>query len=128
MSNKLISTILICLALIGCKHNQSMQPLAATIKNTTPAIKADIQKAIVSLKGGVEPKLADNVLMNSSTLLLESRVAKQPLDPVLGTHNIAVERFELQLRNGLCVLYYPSKDNYVILPKVPCVAVTQSTH
>ncbi|CAM4265716.1 hypothetical protein [Pseudoalteromonas byunsanensis] len=125
MRNKLINAILLCLSLVGCKHSQPVGPQAAIIQSTTPAIKADIQRAIVRLKGGVQPKISDNVFMNSSTLLLESRVTQQPLDPLLGSHNIVVTRFELQLRDGKCVLYYPNKDNYVILPEVPCIAATQ---
>ncbi|WP_105169384.1 hypothetical protein [Pseudoalteromonas sp. T1lg23B] len=127
MNNKRIYSALLCLSLVGCKHSQPMGPQAAKIDNTTAQMKADIKSAIVKLRGGVEPRIADNVFMNNSTLLIESRAPQQPLDPLLGSHNIVVTRFELQLRDGKCVLYYPDKDNYVILSKVRCFAATQST-
>ncbi|NOU52885.1 hypothetical protein HG263_20490 [Pseudoalteromonas sp. JBTF-M23] len=117
--------ILLCVCLqVGCKHNLPFVTHKALLTNTSPAVKKRIQDAVVKLKGGVTPQLADNVFMISSTLMLEQGMNKPGYEPILGEHDISVTRLELQIRNGQCVLYYPKKDKYIELNNIQCKAVT----
>ncbi|BBN80115.1 hypothetical protein PA25_01000 [Pseudoalteromonas sp. A25] len=106
--------------LVGCKHSQPTMTYKAHLANTSPAVKKQLQDAIVQLKGGVAPQLADNVFMRSSTLILEQGMNQHGYEPILGQHDISVTRFELLMKDGLCVLYYPKKDKYLNLTDLQC--------
>jgi hypothetical protein len=108
------------IGLAGCKHTQPSEPLPATIEQTTATMKAEIQQAIVSLKGGIPPLISDSVFMNSSTLLLESGLSDQS---ILGINSLSVQTFQLQKRDIGCVLLALKTHQYVLLKSVPCQAV-----
>ncbi|CAH9064639.1 hypothetical protein PSECIP111854_03501 [Pseudoalteromonas sp. CIP111854] len=123
MNSRALVFMLSIYLLAGCKHSQSVDTQPALLIDTSPEVKAIIQAAIVTLKGGVAPQLADNVFINRSTLLLERGMNTSGHDPILGMHDLSVTRFELQMRHGQCVLYYPKKEAYLNLDGVECVAV-----
>ena len=101
--------------------SQPTKPQRAVVEAITPTMKAEIQQAIVSLKGGVPPLLSDTVFVRSSELLLEhGRTGADLGRPILGAHNLPVQGFRLQKRDIGCVLYHPQSKKYVLLKTVPC--------
>ncbi|MBD1583963.1 hypothetical protein [Pseudoalteromonas sp. S16_S37] len=107
---------------VGCKHSQPVLPVPALFADKNSTNKAKVQQAIVALKGGVAPRIADNVFTMHSTLLLEHGTSESSYGkPILGAHSLPVTRFELQLRGTDCVLYYAKTDSYVALRDVNCI-------
>lgn len=112
------------IGLAGCKHTQPSEPLPATIEQTTATMKAEIQQAIVSLKGGIPPLISDTVFINSSTLLLEQGLSGGVSEEAtLKAHPLPTQVFILQKRDIGCVLFYPKTARYILLKSVPCQAV-----
>lgn len=93
--------------------SQPTKPQRATVIDITPTMKAEIQQAIVSLKGGMPPLLSDTVFVHSSELLLERGRADTGL-------SVAVQSYQLQKRDIGCVLYHPASQKYVLLKTLPC--------
>lgn len=121
MHCKLVTLLLGVTLLVGCAHTQPTKPIPAVIKHTTPTMKAELQQAIVSLKGGVAPLLSDTIFMNNNELLLEhGRSTDDSGNPILGAHSLTVQRFVLQLRETGCVLFYPKTAKFVLLKSVSC--------
>jgi len=117
----LCTLLLSCTSLAGCKHTQSSKPLPAIIEQTTATMKAEIQQAIVSLKGGVAPLLPDTIFKSHSELLLEHGRSTDDIgNSTLGAHSLTVQRFVLQLRETGCVLFYPKTAQFVLLKSVSC--------
>jgi hypothetical protein len=113
--------------LSGCEYTLDNTAKPARIIKTTAQMKLDIQRAIVSLKGGIAPVIADNVFMNSSQLLLEHGLSKSEYGhPYLGAHELDVSAFELQIRNNQCLLYYPKKNTSFHLKTVVCVVINDN--
>ena len=108
-------------SLVVCTHTQPVNPIPALIEHTTPTMRAELQQAIVSLRGGVAPLLSDTIFMNNNELLLEhGRSTNQADNPILDTYSITVQRFVLQLRETECVLFYPKTSQFVLLKSVSC--------
>lgn len=108
-------------SLVGCTHTQPVNPVPALIEHTTPTMRAELQQAIVSLRGGVAPLLSDTIFMDNNELLLEhGRSTNQADNPILDTYSITVQRFVLQLRETGCVLFYPKTSQFVLLKSVSC--------
>ncbi|KAF7772446.1 hypothetical protein PCIT_a2514 [Pseudoalteromonas citrea] len=107
---------------VGCEQTAPPAPALATIEHPTAIMKAELQSAIVQLKGGVAPRLADGVFSTGSSLLIEqtSNLAGPLESPIYVTNKESVARFELQKRGDLCVLYFPKTQNYVPLEHVKC--------
>jgi hypothetical protein len=114
----------------GCEHTVPPAPVLATIEHGTPQMKAEIQSAIVRLKGGVAPRLADDVFSTDSVLLIEQslNVAGPLENPIFVTNKESISRFELQKRGNLCVLYFPKTQNYVPLEHTKCRASDSTEH
>ncbi|TMP36465.1 hypothetical protein [Pseudoalteromonas rubra] len=113
---------LLTVLLSGCQYSKAAPVHAALIEQTTPAMIREIQDAIVALKGGTAPRLAHNVFMQQSTLLLEKGNSLDPTgQPILGSKEGGITGFELQKRADQCVLYYPRTKKYQVLATVPCV-------
>ncbi|MBQ4851681.1 hypothetical protein [Pseudoalteromonas sp. MMG012] len=111
--------VLLC---VGCEQTPTPDPQPAIIKKTTVQMKNELQHAIVTLKGGLTPRLADNVFTTSSTLLLErvNNLASPLQHAIIAMDMSSVSRFELQKRGELCVLYFSRTHNYVPLETVVC--------
>lgn len=115
-------TLLLGLTLLaGCTHTQPSKPIPAVIEYATPTMKAELQQAIVSLKGGIAPLLSDTAFINSSELLLEHGLsADHSSNTAFGTNSFSIQRFVLQLREVGCVLFYTETSQFIILNSVPC--------
>jgi len=121
MHCRLITLLLGITLLVGCTHTRPIKPIPAVVEHTTPTMKAELQQAIVSLKGGIAPLLSDTVFMNNNELLLEyGRPTEHSGNPILDQHSLTVQRFVLQLREVGCVLFYPKTTQFVLLKSVSC--------
>ncbi|MGI2259961.1 hypothetical protein [Shewanella sp. GXUN23E] len=109
------------LMISGCQST-SAQPLAALSKHTSPAAKQEIQQAIVKLKGGVAPGLADDVFEKTDVLLLEKTQAKDRQGlPVMGREFELASQFQLQLRGEVCGLFYGKTGAFEPLTQLECI-------
>lgn len=105
----------------GCQSTTA-EPVAALSKNTSTAAKQEIQQAVVSLKGGKAPLLADNVFEQTDVLLLEKAQIKDKQGlPVMGKSFELASQFNLQLRGKVCGLYYGKTGAFAPLSQVECI-------
>ncbi|WP_440054828.1 hypothetical protein ACSLBF_01295 [Pseudoalteromonas sp. T1lg65] len=108
---------------VGCNNTADDYSTPALLTETSKVTRAEIQQAIVSLKGGVEPILSVNVFTQQSVLILEHGKAKQfDQSPVLGAHDLPYESFELRIKDESCALFYPKLQRFKILKHAKCKA------
>lgn len=120
-----VCAYLLIFLLVGCEQTSQTSPTPAMLMNPSASVKIELQNAIVKLKGGVAPHLADNVFATDNALLIENvhNLAGPLEEPVYMIDAKSVSRFELQLREGLCVLSFPKTQNYVPLQRAKCLPI-----
>lgn len=110
----------------GTAENQA--PVAALSRHTSSAARQQIRQAIVSLKGGKPPQLADTVFEYSDVLLLERvRLRDSQGLPIMGRDFQRPTQFQLQLRGDNCGLYDHTTNDFVPLPLLDCIAKPVNT-
>ena len=122
-----VSLLLLATLLLGCqtKPEQHGEVHNAVLTTSSAATIKQLKQAIVTLTGGMPPKLATTVFQRSPHLILEHGNSKQADGaPILGNHELDYDSFTLQLRGTLCVLYYPKKQTFVPLQQLSCEATT----
>ena len=117
-----VSLLLLATLLLGCqtKPEQHGEVHNAVLTTSSAATIKQLKQAIVTLTGGMPPKLATTVFQRSPHLILEHGNSKQ----ADGNHELDYDSFTLQLRGTLCVLYYPKKQTFVPLQQLSCEATT----
>ena len=111
----------------GCKATAS-EPVAALSKQTSSEAKVEIQQAIVKLKGGARPILADNVFEVTDILLISKTTPKNNFgQPLVGRHFQMPSQFNLQLRGKTCGLYYAKTQTFMPLKLLTCIAKKHQT-
>ncbi|MCF1428719.1 MAG: hypothetical protein LPD71_11300 [Shewanella sp.] len=105
----------------GCQSTTA-EPVAALSKHTGAAAKQEIQQAIVKLKGGLAPVLADNVFEQNDVLLLEKKPLKDGQGlPIMGRDFQFPSQFNLQLRGEVCGLFYGKTGGFEPLALLECI-------
>ena len=106
--------------LASCKMTQA-EPQPARLTNMNPAVKAELQQAIVELIGGQPVKLADNAFTNSHQLFIEQAILRDPQGrPIMGRHQQPAILLELQRANDQCLLSHPASGRSVVLSMSNC--------
>ncbi|MDX1677904.1 hypothetical protein [Arsukibacterium sp.] len=106
--------------LAGCGITQA-EPQPARLSNMNPAIKAELQQAIIKLIGGEPVKLADNAFADSHQLFIEQAILRDPQGrPIMGRHSQPAILLELQQADGQCLLSHPASGRAVALTDSQC--------
>ncbi|WP_019676332.1 hypothetical protein [Arsukibacterium perlucidum] len=106
--------------LAGCSMTQA-EPQPARLTNMSPAVKAELQQAIIELIGGEPVKLADNAFVSSHQLLLEQAILRDPQGrPIMGRHQQPAILLELQQVDEQCLLSHPASGRSVQLSTGRC--------
>lgn len=117
MIRPLIAALLL---LSGCQGTTAAgEP--AVLLDVEPATYQQLQRFIVSVVGGTEVILADDVLQHSPELFIEQRM---PLDarglPLDGRHSLPAYRFLLVKTGQQCILTHPGSGRSTVLQGARC--------
>lgn len=105
----------------GCSMTQA-EPQPAVLTNMSPAVKTELQQAIVELIGGEPIKLADNAFVNSHQLFVEQAILRDAQGrPIMGRHNQPAILLELVETNAQCLLSHPASGRTVQLSLSSCL-------
>ncbi|KZN68125.1 hypothetical protein [Pseudoalteromonas luteoviolacea] len=124
MTRSWLTTLAIALSVSACHSNDKVQPAPALLSETSPSVIAELQQAIVTLKGGKPPTLAHSVLTHSPQLIITAGQSKLKDNPAMMTAELSqlpISAFELQIRDDLCVLYFSRADKFVPLQHAKCI-------
>lgn len=122
MSNlvKLIASLLAASLMGGCSLVQA-EPQPAWLTNMSPAVKAELQQALVELIGGEPVKLADTAFGNTHQLFIEQAILRDPQGrPIMGRHQQPAILIELQHLANRCTLSHPASGRSVQLSISSC--------
>lgn len=109
------------LLLVACKNGTLQDEVPARVQAPTPAGKAELQAAVAEALGRTEVLLADDAFIDSSTLVVERRPARDPAGNRLpGRELEKPERFQLLLSGGDCILLRESSGERWTLREVRC--------
>ncbi|WP_152663136.1 hypothetical protein [Arsukibacterium ikkense] len=98
-----------------------VEPQPARLTNMSPAVKAELQQAIVELIGGEPVKLADNAFVASHQLFIEQAILRDPQGrPIMGRHQQPAILLELQQDDKQCLLSHPASGRSVLLSLSSC--------
>lgn len=113
----------VMLLLTGCQ-GKSAAAEPALLLEAGPDIRQQLQRFIVSVVGGTEVTLADDVLQQSPELFIEQRM---PVDsrglPLDGRHSLPAYRFLLVKVGEQCILLHPGSGKSVHLQGARCQRV-----
>ncbi|MCF2859298.1 hypothetical protein L1286_17575 [Pseudoalteromonas sp. SMS1] len=122
MTKPRLLTVILALLVSACHSRPHTQPMPAVLSDTSPSIVSELQQAIVTLKGGLPPVLANNVLTQSPQLIISSgQLGNDQAMMTVDLSALPISAFELQIRDRLCVLYYSKADKYVPLRHAQCI-------
>ncbi|MBV2129274.1 hypothetical protein [Arsukibacterium indicum] len=106
--------------LTGCKITPA-EPQPALLTNMSPAVKVELQQAIVELIGGQPVKLADNAFATRHQLFIEQAILRDEKGlPIMGRHSQPAILLELQQADNQCRLSHPASGNSVALVNSQC--------
>jgi hypothetical protein len=87
----------------------------------SPAVKAELQQAIIELIGGQPVKLADTVFSNSHQLFIEQAILRDPQGrPIMGRHSQPAILLQLKQADQQCLLSHPASGRTVKLSSSNC--------
>jgi len=122
---RLIVTASAACALAACQTTTSAPPAEAMLTESSAATTQMLSKAVSKALGGVDVKLANNVLMDSPTLTLETRIP-QSMDGgrMVGAMNDrarpAPDRFTLMKEGRSCYLVHENTGQKLPLGSMKC--------
>lgn len=109
------------LALAACKNGTMQQEVPAVIHEPTAEARAELQSHVSSALA-TDVLLADDALSESSVLIVERRVRRDPAGNRLPGRDLGrPEEFQLLLSGGNCVLVRQSTGERWKLREVNCV-------
>tara|TARA_R110002126_G_scaffold54341_5_gene147149 strand:+ start:643 stop:1068 length:426 start_codon:yes stop_codon:yes gene_type:complete len=110
--------------LVGCQGINAApqpEPQPAQLTNMSPAVKTELQRAIIELIGGEPVKLADSVFSGSNQLFIEQAILRDPQGrPIMGRHSQPAILLELQWADNQCLLSHPASKRSVLLSVSRC--------
>ncbi|MFC5080364.1 hypothetical protein VTH8203_03681 [Vibrio thalassae] len=111
----------LCLFMVACQVYYHKEPRPALSNGTSAEAKQEIKQAMIKLRGGKAPLLADNVFEDNDTLLIERRVSRDQQGlPITGSTTEMPVTFQLQLKGDVCGVYYPINDTFEPLTQLSC--------
>lgn len=110
----------VVMLLTGCQ-GKVVAAEPALLLESGPEIQQQLQRFIVSVVGGTEVTLADDVLQQSPELFIEQRM---PVDgrglPLDGRHSLPAYRFVLVKSGEQCIVQHPGSGKSVSLQGARC--------
>lgn len=110
------------LALAACKNGTMQQEVPALVSEPGPESRAELQRLVSAALAGVNVLLAEDVLSESSVLIVERQSHRDPQGNRLPGRDLGKpERFQLLLSGDRCILLQQSSDKRWELQETRCV-------
>lgn len=109
-------------ALLACKNGTMQQDVPALVSEPGPESRAELQGLVSTALGGVDVLLAQDVLSESSVLVVERQARRDPQGNRLPGRDLSTpERFQLLLSGDRCILHQQSSGKRWELQKTRCI-------
>lgn len=116
----IVSTCLV--ALSACKNGTLQEETPALVSEPGPESRAELQGLVSTALGGVDVLLADDVLSESSVLIVERQARRDPQGKRLPGRELGKpEKFQLLLSGNHCVLLQQSTGKRWDLQETRCI-------
>lgn len=110
------------LALSACKNGTMQQEVPALVSEPGPESRAELQGLVSAALTGVDVLLADDVLSESSVLIVERQTRRDPQGNRLPGRDLSKpERFQLLLSGDRCILHQQSSGKRWELQETRCI-------
>jgi len=106
----------------GCGHLAAGEDVPALLVAPTPAVRAELRAALTDALGIAPRAIAEDALTRTSVLVIERAVAEAANRPLTGrtVDTGAVQRFQLVVNDGRCILVRPADGWRAALPAAAC--------
>ena len=107
----------------ACSTPSVSHDISAVISSPTEESRAELQKVVSKALNGIEVKLADHALTQSSLLTIERRPIRESQGRrIMGRELGMPHQFRLVKNGSKCILVRLSDDSRWELPKTNCIA------